>query len=49
MNSRTEGKIAIVAALFVLFCAMLNPFITMVVAIAGLAALGVYRFLQKDM
>jgi hypothetical protein len=48
MKSRTESKIAFVAALFVLFCAMLNPLITVVISLVALAALGVFRFLQKN-
>ena len=48
MNSRTEGTIAIIAALLVLLSAMWDPRISVVVSIISLAALGVYRFVQKD-
>jgi hypothetical protein len=48
MNARTEGTIAIVAALIVLFSAMWNPRISVVVSVVALVALGVYRFVQKD-
>ncbi len=48
MNTKTEGSIAIVAAVFVLFSAMWDPRISVVVSVVALAALGVYRFVQKD-
>jgi hypothetical protein len=48
MNTRTEGVIGIVTALFVLFSAMLDPRISVVVSVVALAGFGVYRFMQKD-
>lgn len=48
MNVKTEGTIAIVAALLVLFSAMWDPRISVVVAIVALAALGIYRLVQKN-
>jgi hypothetical protein len=48
MSPRTEGTLAIVVALFVLLSAMWDARISAVIAIVALAALGVYRFLQKD-
>ena len=48
MNTRTEGAIAIAAALLVLFSAMLSPLIAVVVSVVALAALGIYRFAKKD-
>ncbi|NIS81024.1 MAG: hypothetical protein GTO14_12635 [Anaerolineales bacterium] len=48
MNRRTEGTIAIITALFVLFSAMLDPRISVAVSVVALLALGVYRFVQKD-
>ena len=48
MNAKTEGTIAIVVALFVLFSAMWDARISAVIAIVALAALGVYKILQKD-
>jgi hypothetical protein len=48
MNSRIEGTIAIVTALLVLFSAMWDPRISVVISIVSLATLGVYRFVQKD-
>ena len=48
MNARTEGTLAIVAALLVLFSAMWDPRISVAVSVVALAALGMYRFVQKD-
>ncbi len=47
MKSRTEGIVAIVAAMLVLFSAMWDPRISVVVAVVALAAIGIYRFGQK--
>ena len=48
MNARTEGTIAIIAALLVLFSAMWDPRISVAVSVVALAALGVYKFVLKD-
>jgi hypothetical protein len=48
MNARTEGTIAIIAAFLVLFSALWDPRISAAIAVVALAALGVYRFVQKD-
>jgi membrane protein implicated in regulation of membrane protease activity len=48
MNARTEGAIAIAAALLVLFSAMWDSRISVVVSVVVLVALGVYRFVQKE-
>jgi len=48
MNARTEGTIAILAALFVLLSAMWDPRISAVVAVIALVALGAYKFLAKS-
>jgi len=48
MNSKTEGTIAVLAALFVLFSAMWDPRISIVVSIVSLAVLGIHKFIQKD-
>ncbi len=48
MNGKTEGTLAIIAALFVLLSALLDPRILAVIAIVALAALGVYRLMQKE-
>ena len=43
MNNRTEGLIAIIAALIVLFSAMLDPRVSAVLAVAGLLLYGLYK------
>ena len=48
MNARTQGIIAIVAALVVLFSAMWDPRISVAVSVVALAAFGVYGFVKKD-
>lgn len=48
MKPKTEGIIAIVAAIIVLFSAMWDPRISVGVSVAGLAAFGIYRFVNKD-
>jgi hypothetical protein len=47
MNSKTEGTIAIAAALLVLFSAMWDPRISVAVSVVALAGFGLYRFMQK--
>ena len=48
MNTKTEGTIAVIAALLVLFSAMWNPIISVAVSIVVMAAFGVYKFAQRD-
>ena len=45
MNNKTEGSLAILAALLVLFSAMLDPRVSVILAVAALIALGVYKFI----
>ncbi len=45
MTTKTEGTLAVLAALFVLFSAMWDPRISVVISIAALGALGIYKFL----
>ena len=47
MNARIEGTIVIVAAMIVLFSAMWDPRISIVVSIISLASIGIYKFVQK--
>jgi hypothetical protein len=47
MNTKTEGAFAVIAALLVLFSAMWNSRVSVVVSIAALAALGIYKLTQK--
>jgi ABC-type uncharacterized transport system permease subunit len=48
MNIKTEGLLAILAALLVLFSAMWDARISAVISIAALAALGLFKLLQKN-
>ena len=47
MNTKTEGTLAIVAALIVLFSAMWNPLVSVTVSVIALLAIGVYKFAKK--
>ena len=47
MEPKTEGTLAVVAALIVLFSAMLSPLVSAGVAVVALAAFGIYKFMQK--
>jgi hypothetical protein len=47
MNTKTEGTLAIIAALLVLFSAMWDPRVSVAVSIVALAAMGVYKLVQK--
>ena len=47
MNAKTEGTIAILAALLVLFSALWDPRVSVAVSILALAALGIYKFMYK--
>lgn len=48
MKTKTEGMFAIIAALLVLFSAMWEPRLSVVVSLAALVGLGVYKLLQKN-
>ena len=48
MNTKTEGTIAIIAALLVLFSAMWDPRISAAVSIVTLLGFGIYKFAQKQ-
>ena len=47
MSAKTEGSLAIAAALLVRFSAMLDPYISLALSIVALLALGVYEFAYK--
>ena len=47
MNNQTEGLFAIIAALVVLFSAMLDPRVSALLAVAGLALYGVYKLTRN--
>lgn len=44
MNNKTEGTISILAALLVLFSAMLDPRVSVALAAVFLIALAIYKF-----
>jgi hypothetical protein len=48
MNKNTEGIIAIIAALIVLFSAMWNPLVSAAVAVTALAGIGIYKLVEKE-
>jgi hypothetical protein len=47
MNTKTEGTLAIIAALIVLFSAMWDARISAAVSIVSLLGFGIYKFIQK--
>ena len=47
MSSRTEGLLAIFAALLVLFTAMLNPLVSTAIAIVALVTLGIFHITRQ--
>ncbi len=49
MNNQTEGLFAILAALIVLFSAMLDPKVSVILAVAGLLLYGVYKLTEHRM
>lgn len=48
MTNKIEGLFSILAAFLVLFSAMLDPRISMIVAITTLIGLGIYNFTKKE-
>jgi hypothetical protein len=49
VNNKTEGTISILAALFVLFSAMLDPRVSVVLAVVFLIGLAIYKFAFEPM
>jgi len=47
METKTEGILAVIAALIVLFSAMWDPRVSVVVSIAALVAFGAYKLKNK--
>lgn len=47
MNNKIEVAITILAALLVLFTAMLDPKVSLALAALSLLALGIYHFVRK--
>jgi hypothetical protein len=48
MNTKAEGTLAIIAALLVLLSAMWDPRVSVVVSLAALMRLGIYKLLQRN-
>jgi hypothetical protein len=48
MNTKTEGILAILAALLVLFSAMWDPRVSVAVSILALLGLGIYKYVQRQ-
>jgi len=48
MNAKSEGMLAIIAALIVLFSAMWNPLVSVAVSIVALLGFGIYKYMQKN-
>ena len=48
MNTKTEGSLAIIAAMIVLFSAMWDPRVSVAVAVVALVGIGIYRLIQKQ-
>ena len=48
MNTKIEGTMAVIAALIVLFSAMWDPRVSVVVAIVALIAFTGYKFIEKS-
>jgi hypothetical protein len=47
MKPKTEGTIAIIAAMLVLFSALWDARISIVISVLALAALGIYELIKK--
>ena len=47
MSAKAEGMIAILAALLVLFSALIDPLVSTAVAIAALVGLGIYLITRR--
>jgi hypothetical protein len=48
MNTKTEGSLAIIAAMIVLFSAMWDPRVSVAVAVIALVGIGIYRLILKQ-
>jgi CHASE2 domain-containing sensor protein len=48
MNTKTEGTIAICAALLVLFSVLWDPRISILVSLLALVGIGIYRLTRKN-
>jgi hypothetical protein len=48
MNTKKEGTFAIIAALIVLFSALLSPILSALGSIIAMVGYGIYKLLQKE-
>ncbi len=48
MATKLEGTLAIIAALFVLFTALLSPWVSVILAAVLLAAFGIAKIIVKE-
>jgi len=48
MNTKTEGTVAIIAALIVLFSAMWDPLVSVAVSIIAFLGFGIFKLIQKS-
>lgn len=48
MNTKTEGTLAILAALLILFSTMWDPRISVAVSLLALLGIGIYKLTQKN-
>ena len=48
MNSKTEGTMAIIASIIVLFSAMWNPVVSAAVSVIAMLGFGIYKFLKEN-
>ena len=48
MNTKTEGTIMILAAMLVLFSAMLDPRVSVAISMVALVGLGIYRLMHTN-
>jgi hypothetical protein len=46
-SSKQEGILSIIAAVIVIFSAMWNPVISIIISLAILMLFGIYRFMNK--
>ena len=48
MSKNIEGTLAIIAALIVLFSAMWNPLVSVVISVTALAGIGIFKLVEKE-
>jgi len=48
VKAKIESIFAVAAAILVLFTAMMDPYISVVIAVTLLVALGIYKFVERQ-